>query len=112
MTTISNIADRIASHAEVLGYATTRSGSSSSGSQYVTVWLADDHGNEIVGDLKIRVSDHDLPGRYEQAHYEIGPTLRGYGMTWAGVVAELARLAGRPVPRAVKAQLTRITRKI
>lgn len=104
------IADSIARWAEEMGLSVDRLKSKLSGSQYLSVSHADPDGN-IIGQRKIRVSDHDLPPSYGEMHgsadYEIGPHSMGAEGGSTDAVMWMADQFGLPVPKGMSGVVAR-----
>lgn len=105
-----DIADSIARWAEEMGLSVERLRSKLSGSQYLSVSHADPDGN-VLGQRKIRVSDHDLPPSYGQMHgeadYEIGPHAMGAEGGSTDAVMWMADQFGLPVPKGMSGAVAR-----
>jgi hypothetical protein len=91
----TRFAERIARHAEDLGFVVDRASSTLSTSQY----LAARHVERDVA-VRLRISDHARPPVYGgPADFEVGGYAGAHGC-WATAVAYLAMIARRPVPEA------------
>ena len=96
---------RLAEYAEKLGYSVSRDVSKVSGSEYLNLT----HGKLPDQNLKVRISNHDLPPSYGTPgdfDVHVGQP-RDLSVDWTQVVRSLAGRVGKPVPGPVAAVISR-----
>jgi len=84
---IPDTVDTIEQIAKAAGLRVKRGASEKSDSQYVTLSRADDP-DGVYDDVKIRVSDHDLPSYYGESTYDVGTHGGGIEGGWVAALDE------------------------
>jgi hypothetical protein len=106
----TTVAERIADHAKDLGYGVGRDASKLSASRYLSLT----HEKLPDQNLKVRVSDHDLPLSYGlPGDLDVYANERpsGSGIHWSDAIAHLAARVGEPVPPLARREIDRRAEK-
>lgn len=105
--------DNLAKYAEKLGYAVKRENSALSDSEYLMLSHP-----QLQKELKVRVSDHNLPTSYKQKHGEAdfevttnGPR-EDAGNSWFNTVGLLARELNQDPPKQISSLIERYGRPL
>ena len=101
----SNVAARIAGQAEKLGFSVSRDASKLSASKYLELT----HDKLPNSDIKIRISDHDLPPSYgPPGDYDVhAGSPRDQSVSWYDTIKSLADKIGQPPPSLAQSAITR-----
>lgn len=105
------IAGLLVKYLEISGFLCFFDKSSLSESKYVNAILReeDKEGFDVdVFDVKIRISNHELPPCYGSSTFNVGPKDQGWcHASWAWVVDKICTNAGKVTPSFVKGLLTK-----